>query len=156
MLVDYFHGSLAAALKPQMAIVDKAGAGVLVVRIALTDLVPTNVADSLVGTAVPYGFAAEVASGAATGLPAGATPYLGETGIEVQFRDGASASVIAECADTEVGRKYAADMNAGAAGAAQAWIGGYVSSFNSWSYAKDAFDKWAALTARRVAMLRGS
>ena len=94
-----------------MAIVDKAGAGVLVVRIALTDLVPTNVADSLVGTAVPYGFAAEVASGAATGLPAGATPYLGETGIEVQFRDGASASVIAECADTEVGRKYAADMS---------------------------------------------
>ena len=156
MLVDYFHWSLVTALKPQMAVVDKAGSGVLVVRIALTDLVPTNVADSVMGTAVPYGFAAEVASGAATGLPAGATPYLGETGIEVQIRDGASGTVIAECEDTEVGRKYAADMNAGAAGAAQAWVGGYVSSFNSWSYAKDAFDKWAALTARRLAVLRGA
>lgn len=156
MLVDYFHRSLVTALKPQMAIVDKAGPGVLVMRIALTDLVPTNVAESVMGTAVPYGFAAEVASGAATGLPAGATPYLGETGIEAQFRDGANGTVIAECEDTEIGRKYAADMDAGAAGATQAWVGGYVSSFSSWSYAKDAFDKWASLTARRVAALRGS
>jgi hypothetical protein len=156
MLVDYFHRSLVAALKPQMSVVDKAGPGVLVMRIALTDLVPTNVAESVMGTAVPYGFAAEVASGAATGLPPGATPYLGETGIEAQFRDGATGAVIAECEDTEVGRKYAADMDAGAAGATQAWVGGYVSSFSSWSYAKDAFDKWALLTARRVTALRGS
>lgn len=156
MLVDYFHASLVTALKPQMASVDKAGAGVLVMRIALTDLMPTDVAESVMGTAVPYGFAAEVASGAATGLPAGATPYLGETGIEVQFRDGTSGAVIAECEDTEVGRKYAADMDAGAAGAAKAWVGGYVNSFSSWSYAKDAFDKWAALMARRVGTLRAS
>src|SRR5436190_24065774 len=156
MLLDYFHHELIAALKPEMSIADKAGPGVLVVRIALTDLVPTNVADSVVGTAVPYGFVAEAASGAASGLPAGATPYLGETGIEAQFRDGASGAILAECEDTEVGRKYAADLNAGAAGAAQAWVGGYISSFSSWSYAKDAFDKWAALTARRLAVLRAA
>jgi hypothetical protein len=156
MLLDYFHNSLIAALRPQMPIVDQAGPGVLVVRIALTDLVPTNVADSVVGTAVPYGFVAEAASGAASGLPAGATPYLGETGIEVQFRDGASGAILAECEDTEIGRKYAADLNAGTAGAAQAWVGGYISSFSSWSYAKDAFDKWAALTARRLAVPRAA
>lgn len=156
MLIDYFHNSLVAALKPQMQIVDKAGPGVLVLRIALTDLVPTNVAESVVGTAVPYGFAAEVASGAATGLPAGATPYLGETGMETQLRDGGSGRIVAECEDTEIGRKYAADLNAGAAGAAQAWVSGYVSSFDSWSYAKDAFDKWAALTARQLSALRAS
>ena len=156
MMLDYFHRSLVNALRPTMQVVDKSGPGVLVMRIALTDLVPTNVAESVVGTAVPYGFAAEVASGAATGLPAGATPYLGETGVEVQFRDGPSGKVIAECEDTEVGRKYASDLNAGAAGAAQAWVGGYLNSFSSWSYAKDAFDKWAALTAQRVAALRAS
>jgi hypothetical protein len=156
MLLDYFHNSLVAAFKPQMQVVDKAGPGVLVMRVALTDLTPTNVADSVVGTAVPYGFAAEVASGAATGLPAGATPYLGETGIETQLRDGATNAIVAECEDTEIGRKYAADLNAGAGGAAQAWVGGYLSSFSSWSYAKDAFDKWAALTARRLAVLRAA
>jgi hypothetical protein len=59
------------------------------------------------------------------------------------------------CEDTEIGRKYAADLNAGAGGATQAWINGYLNSFSSWSYAKDAFNKWAALTARRLAVLRG-
>ena len=156
MLLDYFHNDLVAALKPQMQVVDKPGPGVLVLRIALTDLTPTKVTDSLIGTAVPYGFAAEVASGAATGLPAGATPYLGETGIEAQLRDGASNAIVAECEDTEVGRKYAADLNAGASGAATAWVDGYLSSFSSWSYAKDAFDKWSALLARRIAALRAS
>jgi hypothetical protein len=155
-LLDYFHNALVTALKPQMQVVDKAGPGVLIIRAALTDLTPTNVLDSLAGTAIPYGFVAEAASGAATGLPAGATPYLGETGIEVQFRDGASNTVVGECEDTEVGRKYAADLNAGAGGAAQAWVGGYLNSFTAWSYAKDAFDKWAALTARRIAVLRSS
>ncbi len=139
-----------------MEVVDKPGPGVLVLRIALTDLVPTNVAESVVGTAVPYGFVAEAATGAASGLPAGATPYLGETAIELQLRDGATRAIVAECEDTEIGRKYAADLDAGAAGAAQAWMNGYVSSFSSWSYAKDAFDKWAALTARRLVALRSS
>ena len=43
----------------------------------------------------------------------------------------------------------------GAAGAAQTWASGYVNSFQSWSYAKNAFDKWSTLTAQRLAALRG-
>lgn len=155
-LLDYFHNALARDLKPQFQIVDKPGPAVLVMRVALTDLTPTRVTDSLIGTATPYGFVAEIGSGAAMGLPGGATPYLGETGIETQLRDGATNAVVAECEDTEVGRKYAADLNASASGAATAWVGGYLSSFSSWQYAKDAFDKWAALTARRLAALRAS
>lgn len=155
-LLDYFHGALVTSLKPQWQIVDKPGPGVLVLRIALTDLTPTRVAESVIGTATPYGFVAEVGSGAVAGLPAGATPYLGETGIESQVRDGATNAILAECEDTEVGRKYAADLNSGASGAASAWVNGYLSSFATWQYAKDAFDKWAALTARRLATLRAS
>ena len=154
-LTDYFHDSLAKALQPQMQVVDKAGRGVLVLRIALTDLVPTGVAESMAGTLVPYGFVAEAGSGVATGRPAGSTPYLGETGVEMQFRDGASGRVIAECRDTEIGRKYATDLDKSAVGAAQTWASGYLNSFQSWSYAKDAFDKWSALIARRLADLRG-
>ena len=104
---------------------------------------------------MPYGFVAEAGSGAATGRPAGSTPYLGETGMEMQFLDGASKAILAECRDTEIGRKYAADLDAGAAGAAQTWASGYVNSFQSWSYAKNAFDKWSTLTAQRLAALRG-
>jgi len=76
-LTDYFHDSLASALKSQLKVVDKAGPGVLVLRIALTDLVPTKVEDSLTGTLIPYGVVAEAGSGGASGRPAGSTPYLG-------------------------------------------------------------------------------
>jgi hypothetical protein len=154
-LTDYFHNALDKALKPQMQIVDKAGPGVVVIRIALTDLVPTKVTDSLAGTLIPYAFIAEAGSGVATGRPAGSTPYMGETGMEMQFRDGASGAILAECRDTQIGRKYAADVNAGGVGAAQTWAGGYLNSFQAWSYAKNAFDKWSMLVARRFAELRG-
>ncbi len=154
-LTDYFHSSLLKALKPQMQVVDKAGPGVVVIRIALTNLVPTTVSDSVAGTLVPYAFIAEAGSGVATGRPAGSTPYMGETGMEMQFRDGGNGQVIAECRDTQIGRKYAADVDASAVGAAQTWASGYLNSFHAWSYAKNAFDKWSMLVAKRFAELRG-
>ena len=155
-LTDYFHGALVKSLKPQMQIVDKAGPGVIVIRIALTDLVPTAITDSLAGTLVPYAFIAEAGSGVATGRPAGSTPYMGETGMEMQVLDGSSRTVLAECRDTEIGRKYANNINTGTVGAAQTWASGYLNSFQSWSYAKDAFDKWSLLIAQRLAALRGA
>ena len=154
-LTDYFHDVLVKDLKPQMQVVDKAGPGVVVMRIALTDLVPTQVQDSIAGTLIPYAFVVEASSGSATGRPAGSTPYMGETGMEMQFRDGVTGAVLAECRDTEIGRKYAADMNSGVVGAAQTWASGYLNSFQQWSYAKNAFDKWAALVAQRMAEMRG-
>lgn len=155
-LTDYFHGAMVKALKPRMKVVETSGPGVLGLRIALTNLVPTQVSRSLTGTLIPYAFVAEAGSGVATGRPAGSTPYLGETSMEMQFVDGASGAILAECRDTEIGRKYAAELDAGAAGAAQTWASGYVNSFQSWAYAKNAFDKWAALTAERLAALRGA
>jgi hypothetical protein len=154
-LTDYFHDSLAKALKPQMPVVDKAGPGVVVIRIALTHLVPTGVSRSVTGTLIPYGFVAEAGSGPASGRPAGATPYMGETGMEIQFVDGASNAVIGECRDTQIGRKYASDVESGTTGAAQTWASGYLNSFQAWAYAKNAFDKWSAIIAQRFAQLRG-
>jgi hypothetical protein len=154
-LTDYFHDSLVKALKPQLPVVDKPGPGVLVIRIALTDLQPTTVTDSLAGTLIPYAFIAEAGSGVATGRPAGSTPYMGETGMELQVRDGGNGMVLGECRDTQIGRKYASDMDAGAVGAAQTWATGYLNSFQAWSYAKNAFDKWSLLIAQRLAELRG-
>ena len=154
VLIDYFHNDLVKATQPEAQVVTAAGPGVLRVRIALTDLVPTNTLASLAGTATPYGFVAEIGAGAATGRPVGSTPYLGQTGMEVQFRDGASGQIVGECADREIGLKYAADLNAGAAGAAENWVNGYMDSFTQWTYAKTAFDKWATEFARRFAALR--
>ena len=77
-----------------------------------------------------------------------------KTGLEAQFRDGATGAILGECADTQIGLKYAADLNKGTATAAEAWMNGYASSFTSWSYAQDAFNKWSSAFARRLAELR--
>ena len=155
-LTDYFHGAMVKAMKPQMPVVEQAGPGVLVIRIALTNLVPTKVSRSVGGTLIPFGFVAEAGAGVATGRPAGSTPYLGETSMEMQVLDGASGNVLAECRDTQVGRKYAAEVNSGADGAAATWANGYLNSFQAWSYAKNAFDKWSMLVAQRLGQLRGT
>jgi hypothetical protein len=153
-LTEYFHRALVKATQPVAQVVDKAGPGVLRVQLALTSLTPTDTLASLAGTAVPFGFVAEEGSGVATGRPAGSTPYLGETGLEAKFLDGVTGKVLAECADNEIGRKYAADVSSGASGAATNWVNGYLDSFTSWSYAKLAFDKWSAAFAQRFAALR--
>jgi hypothetical protein len=151
-LTDYFHASLVRELKPQMtwwtSWPRRSSSA------SPHQSVPT--ADPQRDwTLIPYG-SREAGSGVATGRPAGSKPYLGETGMEMQFLDGGSKAILAECRDTQIGRKYAADMDAGAVGAAQTWASGYVNSFQSWSYAKNAFDKWSALTAQRLAALRGA
>ena len=74
MLIDYFHSDLVKAVQAEAPVVNAAAPGVLTVRIALTEPGPTNQVASLVGTAVPYGFAAEIGSGAATGKPVGSDP----------------------------------------------------------------------------------
>ena len=155
-LVDYFHKSLVTALKPQLAIVDQPGPGVLVLRIALTNLMPTDTGRSVAGTLIPFGFVGEAGSGVAAGGPAGSTPYLGQTGMELQVIDGGTKTILAECRDTQVGRKYAADIDKSKDGAASTWVNGYLNSFDSWAYARNAFDKWSLLLANRLAELRGA
>jgi len=151
-LTDYFNDSLVNALKPQMAIVTEPQPGTIVIAVALTHLKPTSVGRSVSGTLIPFGFVAEAGSGVATGGPAGSTPYLGETGMEMQFLDAPSGAVLAECRDTTVGRKYAAEMDSSAV---STWANGYMNSFQAWAYAKNAFDKWSLLVAKRFAELRG-
>ncbi len=62
-LTDYFHASLTKALKPHLRVVDKPGRGVAVLRVALTNLVPTGVGRSVTGTLIPYAFVVEAGSG---------------------------------------------------------------------------------------------
>jgi hypothetical protein len=145
-LTDYFSDSLVKALKPQMAVVTAPEPGTIVIAVALTSLKPTDVKRSVAGTLIPFGFVAEAGSGVATGGPAGSTPYLGETGMEMQVLDATSGAVLAECRDTTVGRKYAAEMDSSAV---DTWANGYMNSFQSWNYAKNAFDKWSMLVAQR-------
>ena len=155
MLTDYFYEALKKAIEPSTPVVEQAGPGVLGLRIAITDLMPTKAALSIAGTLTPYAFVAEAASGPASGRPAGSTPYLGECGVEVQFVDGRTGKVVAEFTDRKIGKKYDVDASAGGMEAAKKWADGYFDSFTTWNYAKDAFDSWAKLFRQRFDELRG-
>ncbi len=155
MLIDYFYETLVKNIEPTTKIVDKTGPGVLVVKIAITDLMPTDYKLSMIGSLTPYAFVAEAASGPASGRPAGSTPYLGECGIEVKFVDGSSGEIIAEFTDTKIGKKYDIDTSKGTAATGEKWVNGYLDSFTSWNYAKAAFDQWAELLRIRFDEVRG-
>lgn len=155
MLTDYFYEALVKEISPSAQVVDTPGPDVIGIRIAIVDIVPTVYALSIAGTLTPYAFVAEAASGPASGRPAGSTPYLGETSIEVKFLDGGSGQLLGEFTDTRIGKKYDVDPSKSVPDAAKKWLNGYVDSFTSWSYAKRSFDQWAALFKQRFDELRG-
>jgi len=143
-LADYLYNAIAKALKPSYKVVSEAGPGVLRVRIAITNLVPTKPEYSVAALVIPYATVADLASGPASGGPAGSTAYLGRTGIAGSLIESQTGRVVAEYADNEVGRKYVIDTSQGATSAVKTGVDHYLSSYSTWAYAKKAFDGWAA------------
>lgn len=143
VLTDYFHQAIVKALGDTYSVVSRVGPGVLRVKITIVDLVPTKPEMSVVALVVPYATVADVTSGAAAGGPAGSAPYLGRTGIAVQFIDSQTSRVIAEYADTQVGRKYVVDTAKGVGSAITIGFSDYAKAYSTWAYAQQAFDGWA-------------
>ncbi len=112
-LVDGFQQAIVKALGDAYPVVTRPGPGVLRVKITIVDLVPTKPEMSVVTLVVPYATVADMASGAAAGGPIGSAPYLGRTGIAAQLFDSRNNQVIAEYADTRVGRKICCGYLAG-------------------------------------------
>jgi hypothetical protein len=142
-LTDYFQQSIVKALGNAYPVVAKPGPGVMRVKIVITNLVPTKPAMSVVTLVVPFAAVPDMASGVVTGGPAGSAPYLGRTGIAAQFIDSQTNQVIAEFADTQVGRKYVVDTSKGVGNAIDTGVSDYVKAYSTWAYAQKAFDGWA-------------
>lgn len=154
-LVDYFQQAIVNALGNAYPVVAKPGPEVLRVKITIVDLVPTKPEMSVVTLVVPYATVADMASGAASGRPAGSAPYLGRTGIAVQLIDSRSGQVVAEYADTRVGRKYVVDTSKGVDHAVSTGASNYVKAYSTWAYAQQAFDGWAHLLRTRLDHIHG-
>lgn len=154
-LTDYLNQAIAKALAPTYEVVNKPGPGVLRLRIALTDLVPTKPVYSVAALVVPYATVADLAAGAATGGSPGSPPYLGRTGIAAMLIDAQSQQVVAEYADTRIGRKYAVDTRGGITGTVKTGVGDYLKSYSTWAYARQAFDGWAAVLRRWLDRVQG-
>jgi hypothetical protein len=154
-LVDYFHQAIVNALGDAYPVVNRPGPGVLRVKITIVDLVPTKPEMSVVALVVPYATVADVASGTAAGGPVGSAPYLGRTGIAVQFIDSQTNRVIAEYADTQVGRKYVVDTSKGVGSAITTGFSDYAKAYSTWAYARQAFDGWAQQFRARLDQVHG-
>ena len=142
-LTDYLQQAITKALAPTYQVVTKPGPGVLRLRIAITDLVPTKPEYSVAALVVPYATVVDLASGPVSGGQVGSMPYLGRTGIAGMLIDSRTQQVVAEYADTRVGRKYVVDTKDGLSGAVTTGVGAYVKSYSTWAYARQAFDGWA-------------
>jgi hypothetical protein len=154
-LTDAFRQAIVKALSPAYPVVNKPGPGVLRVRIALTELVPTKPEVSAVIFFVPYATVADMASGPASGGPVGSAPYLGRTGIAAELIDSQTNQIVAEYADTQVGRKYVVNTSKGMVNAVTTGFTDYAEAFTTWDYANQAFAQWAQQFRRRLDELHG-
>ena len=149
-LVDGFQQAIVKALGDAYPVVTRPGPGVLRVKITIVDMAPTKPEMSVVTLVVPYATVADMASGAAAGGPIGSAPYLGRTGIAAQFFDSRNNQLIAEYADTRVGRKYVVDTSQGVGSAVDTGVSNYMKAYSTWAYAQQAFEGWAKLLRARL------
>lgn len=154
-LTDYFHAAIDRAVSPPYAIAREAGRGVLRVRITIVDLVATHPAVSVVVLLTPYATIPDMLSASAAGRPAGAAPYLGQTGIAVQFIDGAADRVVAEIADVQFGRKYGVNATGNVTSAVTSGVTNHLNAESTWAFTQQAFDRWSLQLRRRLDQING-
>lgn len=131
-LTDYFREAIARELGSDYPVVNQAGPDVLRARIAITDLVPTKAAMSVVVLVTPFAGFADVASGAASKGGVGSAPYLGHSAVEVEGIDSETLQPVFSYVEQRFGKKYDAE-NPGA----------YFDAYSTWAYAQKNFDYWA-------------
>ncbi|HXX53161.1 MAG TPA: DUF3313 domain-containing protein [Thermodesulfovibrionales bacterium] len=143
-LVDYFHDAITKELGSAYPVVNEPGPDVMRLRVAITQLVPTQVATGVVMDVIPFGGVAELASGALTkGGGFGSAPYLGDAAIEAMGLDSMTSSLLFEYVDRRIGKEFDINLNQGASQAASQGVSGMTNSLTSWGYTKQAFDYWA-------------
>jgi hypothetical protein len=118
-LADIFHKAFAETLGKAYPLVDKPDLGVLRIRSAITDLVPSKPGLSGVTTVIPIGLAIDLVKSGAGGGHTG----VGQASIEVEFLDSMSNERIAAAVDTKPGDK--------------------LEGLTKWGAAKGAFEFWA-------------
>ncbi|NJD55093.1 MAG: DUF3313 domain-containing protein [Nitrospirae bacterium] len=143
-MTDYFHEALVRELGTDYPVVTEPGPDVLRVRIAITDLVPTKTAVTVLVLVTPYATVADLASGAASKGGAGSAPYLGNAGIEAEGIDSETLQPVFSYVDMRYGKKYDAE-NPGA----------YFKAYTEWGYVKGAFDFWAKKFRTRLDEVNG-
>ena len=143
-MTDYFREALVRELGSEYPVVTEPGPDVMRLRIAITDLVPTKTAVTVLVLVTPYATVADLASSAASKGGAGSPPYLGHAGIEAEGIDSETLQPVFVYVDERYGKKYDAENP-----------GSYFKAYSEWAYVKQAFDFWAKKFRIRLDEIHG-
>jgi len=129
-LTDYYQNAVFNAVKGGYEVVDQPGPGVARVRIAITELKPSNPTANTLSTIVPVGIAVSAATKATSGDNLG----TGEAGTEFELLDSVTGERLAAAVDKRQGGKGVFR--------------------GKWEDTKEAFDYWAKRFRQRLDELR--
>jgi hypothetical protein len=132
-LADYYYHTMHKALAKTIEIADRAGPGVLRIRMAITEAEDSNVTLDVVTSVIPQLRLLTTLGGLATDTAL----IVGEAGTEVEVTDSVSGEVLAAGVDRRMGTKSLRGV------------------FSDWNDVEKAFDYWAERMAKKLAKLRG-
>lgn len=130
-LTDYYQKALVEAVKDGYEVVDQPGPDVLWVRVAITDVEPSNPTANTMSSIIPIGIAVSAAAKATTDVNLG----TGEAATEIEVLDSVSKERLAAAVDRRQGGKAAFR--------------------GKWVDTEQAFDYWAKRFRARLDGLRG-
>lgn len=125
---EYFEQALVKNLESKYTIVDKPGPGVLLMRIAITDVDPSNPTMDTITAVVPQ---ARAISGIRK-MTTGAHAYVGQASMEAVMLDSQTNERLAAIVQRRVGAKKV------------------LYDKDKWADARDAFDQWAKTLRSRL------
>jgi len=121
-LAEAFHKAVADALGLVYPLVDKPGPGVLRIRTAITDVVPSKPVLNTLSSIIPIGMAVTIVKRVTTGVHAA----VGQATIEGELLDSQTNERLAAVIDRKAAEKYK-----------------LINGMSKWGHVKDAFDFWA-------------
>jgi hypothetical protein len=121
-LSDALHDALTEALDDAYPIVDEAGPNVLRVRVAITDVVPSNPLLNTLSSISPVGLTISTVKKQMTGSHAG----VGQATVEAEILDSQTNERLAAAIDVKSGEKFKV-----------------IQGMDRWGHAEDAFRFWA-------------
>jgi len=129
-LTDYYQNALLDAVKSGFEVVDQPGAGVLRVRVAITDVKPSKPVSNTMSTLLPVGWAVS----GVTKVSSGDNLGTGEAATEIDVLDSLTSTRLAAAVDRRQGGKTVFE--------------------GKWNDTKEAFDYWAVRFRQRLDELR--
>jgi hypothetical protein len=133
-IVDYLHATIREQLKSDYTFVDEQAAGVMRLRVAITEARGSKVVLDTLSSIIPIG----MALGLVKKVAVGTNLSVGEAGIEMELQDSQTGQRLAAAVDERAGRKYT----------------GKFDKFDKYHTIEDAFDYWSKKLKKRLTELR--